>query len=72
MIYKKRGESLKKIALFLMAAGSVNWGIIGVFGYDVISAFFGPDLEICTRILFTLISASGLYIVFLKIKEGGM
>ncbi|QAT42049.1 DUF378 domain-containing protein [Aminipila luticellarii] len=59
--------ALKKIVLALIIIGSINWGLIGFFRYDLISNIFGSNLEFVSRIIFALVGLSGLYaITFFK------
>ncbi|WP_205666573.1 DUF378 domain-containing protein [Aminipila luticellarii] len=58
---------MKKIVLALIIIGSINWGLIGFFRYDLISNIFGSNLEFVSRIIFALVGLSGLYaITFFK------
>jgi uncharacterized membrane protein YuzA (DUF378 family) len=47
------------ITLFLTIAGALNWGLVGLFNFNLIHSLFGayPMLE---RIIYTLFGASGL------------
>lgn len=37
---------LQKIALILMIIGAINWGLIGLFQFDLVAAIFGGQHEI--------------------------
>ncbi len=47
-------------ALVLVIIGAINWGLIGFFEFDLISAIFGT-LTAFTRVIFALVGLAGLY-----------
>lgn len=51
---------LKKIALALVIIGAINWGSIGIFGFDLVGALFGGQAAIISRVIFTLVGIAGL------------
>jgi uncharacterized protein len=49
------------ITLVLVIFGAVNWGLVGLFQFDLIAAlFWGPQAAL-SRIIYTLVGVSGLY-----------
>ena len=42
--------------------GAVNWGLIGIFRFDLVAFLFG-DMSWLTRIVYTLVGLSGLYLI---------
>lgn len=59
------------IAIILVIIGAVNWGLIGLFDFDLISALFGDMMSSLSRIIYSLVGLAGLYNIYLlaKIKE---
>lgn len=57
-------------AIVFVIIGAVNWGLIGLFGFDLIESIFGEMTGI-TRTIYSLVGLSGLYsiLIFLKMKE---
>lgn len=53
---------LNAFCLTLTIIGALNWGIIGIFDYNVVSALLG-DGSAFTRIVYTLVGLSGLYLI---------
>ena len=51
------------IALILVIIGAVNWGLIGFFQYDLVSAIFGGPSGVISRIVFALVGLAGLYAI---------
>jgi uncharacterized membrane protein YuzA (DUF378 family) len=50
-----------KFILVLLIIGSLNWGLIGFFRYDLVAAVFGGQLALASRIVFALVGLSGLW-----------
>ena len=61
---------LDTIILAIIILGSINWGLIGIFQFDLISNIFG-DMSVFTRIIYTLVGICGLYDIsfFMKSKS---
>jgi uncharacterized membrane protein YuzA (DUF378 family) len=49
-----------KITLLLLIVGGLNWGLVGMFGFDLVAALFG-EMSILSRIVYTLVGASALW-----------
>ncbi|MFW6323592.1 MAG: DUF378 domain-containing protein [Desulfovibrionales bacterium] len=48
------------IALVLVIVGAINWGLIGFFGFNLVSAIFG-EATVLSRIIYGLVGISGIY-----------
>ncbi len=57
-----------KIALLLVIIGAVNWGLIGVFQFDMVAYLFGGQGAVISRIIYTLVAAAGLWSISLLFK----
>ncbi len=51
---------IDKIALVLIIIGALNWGLIGLFGFDLVATLFG-EMTIISRIVYGLVGISGLW-----------
>ena len=51
------------IAIILLIIGGLNWGLVGIFNFDVVAAIFG-EMSVVSRIIYVLVGLSGLYILF--------
>ncbi len=60
---------LDKIALFLVIIGALNWGSIGIFGFDIVGWLFGGQDAIVSRIIFTLVAIAGLWCISFFFKK---
>ena len=49
------------IALALIIIGSINWFLVGVFSWNLITAIFG--LGIFTRILYAIVGLAGIWML---------
>ena len=50
---------LRITAYVLTLIGALNWGLVGLFGFDLVAAIFG-DMTLVTRILYTLVGISAI------------
>ncbi len=53
----------KKVAYILVIIGALNWGIFGVFGYDLVNVLFGT-FPMLVSIVYVLVGLSGLLLIF--------
>lgn len=51
---------IDKIALVLIIIGAINWGLIGLFQFDLVAAIFG-NMSLISRIVYSLVGVSGLW-----------
>ena len=58
-----------KTALALVIIGALNWGGIGLFGFDTVAWLCGGQLSIISRIIYTLVGLAGLWCITLLFKE---
>ena len=54
-------KGLDYTALILIIIGAINWGLIGLFKFDLVAFLFG-NLSWLSRILYCIIALSGLYV----------
>lgn len=60
---------IDKIALILVIVGALNWGSVGIFGFDAVGWLFGGQLAILSRIIFTLVGLAGLWSITMLFKD---
>lgn len=61
--------TIDNISLVLVIIGALNWGSIGLFGFDFVGAIFGGQMSVMSRIIFTLVGIAGLWSITLLFKE---
>ncbi|HHT02616.1 MAG TPA: DUF378 domain-containing protein [Firmicutes bacterium] len=49
-----------RIALVLVIIGALNWGLIGFFGFDLVSYIFGGQNAMASRIIYAVVGIAGL------------
>jgi uncharacterized membrane protein YuzA (DUF378 family) len=59
-------KALNAIALVLVIVGGLNWGLVGLFDLNLVSAIFGED-TVLTNLVYILVGLAAIYaIVLLK------
>ncbi|GLY12960.1 DUF378 domain-containing protein [Bacillus badius] len=59
---------LQRFALALTIIGALNWGLIGLFQFDLVAAIFGGQDSILSRIIYVLVGLAGLVNIALLFK----
>lgn len=54
---------VNKIALALVIIGALNWGLVGLFSFDLVAWIFGSAAAIMSRIIYTVIALAGVWCV---------
>ncbi len=56
------------IALVLVIIGAINWGLIGIFNFNLVDAIFGTR-SVISRIIYTLVGIAGLWSIKLLLDH---
>lgn len=56
---------LDKICLALVIIGAINWGLVGIFQFDLVAWAFGGTAAIVSRIIYTVIALAGIWCISL-------
>lgn len=56
----KNYHVLNTIAFVLLVVGGLNWGLVGLFEWDLIASIFG-EMSMVTRAVYTLVGISAVY-----------
>ena len=56
-------------ALTIAIIGAVNWGLIGLFRFDLVAFLFG-DMSWLSRIIYALVGICGLYLISFFLQLG--
>lgn len=59
---------LKKTALILVIIGGLNWGLIGLLDFDLVSTIFGT-MSFISRIVYVLVGLSAAYLAIVSLTE---
>ena len=59
---------IDKLALILVIVGALNWGGIGLFGFDTVAFLFGGQLSLLARVIYSLVAIAGLWCITLLFR----
>ena len=57
------------IALILTIIGALNWGLIGLFQFDLVAWIFGGQTALLSRIIYGLVGLAGLWCITLLFRK---
>ena len=58
---KGANEPMDTLALILIVVGALNWGLVGIFQFDLVAAIFGGMSGVVSRIIYTLVGLAGIW-----------
>ena len=58
-----------KICLLLSIIGSLNWGLVGLFQFDLVAWIFGGSDSIIARIIYIVIALAGGWCISLLFRD---
>lgn len=58
------------LALILSIIGSLNWGLVGIFQFDLVAWLFGGQDAVVSRIVYTVVGLAGLWCISLLFRKG--
>lgn len=59
---------LNWFAGILAVIGALNWGLVGLFNFNLVRSIFGP-MSMFSRLIYTTVGISGLYLLFASYYE---
>ena len=59
---------LDAVALILVITGALNWGLVGLFQFDLVAWLLGGQTALLSRIVYTLVGAAGLWCITLLFR----
>ena len=57
------------IALILSIIGSLNWGLVGLFKFDLVAWIFGGQDAVLSRIIYGLVGLAGIWCITLLFRK---
>ncbi len=66
-------KAIDILALILLIVGGLNWGLIGLFEFDLVATIFGGQDAAFARVVYTLVGISALWCItflFKKSRDG--
>lgn len=61
-----------KIALIVTIIGGINWGSIGIFGFDIVAWIFGGQGTLGARIIYTVVGIAALWCISLLFRNDAL
>ncbi len=61
-------DAFVKILSVLCLIGALNWGLIGIFGFDLVAFLFGA-MSVLSRIVYTLVGLSAVGLIFIALRN---
>ncbi len=52
-------QTIQKICLALTIIGAINWGLVGLFSFNLVEAVFGVD-TLLTNVIYTFVGLAGI------------
>jgi len=59
--------SIDWIALVLTIVGGLNWGLVGLFNYNLVDGIFGVA-SVISKIVYILVGLSALWLIYTSTK----
>ena len=60
------------LALILVIIGALNWGMVGLFQFDLIASIFGGMSTIISRIIYTIVGLAGIWGISILFRRDGI
>ncbi|WP_068554489.1 DUF378 domain-containing protein [Thermotalea metallivorans] len=60
---------MDRLALLLVIIGALNWGLIGLFQFDLVAALLGGQASVLSRIVYSLVGLAGAYSISFLFRE---
>lgn len=60
---------LDRIALALTVIGGINWGLVGIFRFDLVAWLFGGQDALISRIIYTVVGIAALWCISLLFRD---
>ena len=58
---------LEWLAVILLVVGGLNWGLVGLFEFDLVAEIFGEEFgttNTATRVIYVIVGISAIYTIF--------
>ena len=62
-------KRMDTLALILSIVGCLNWGLVGIFQFDLVSWIFGGQDALLSRLIYTVIALAGLWCITLLLRR---
>lgn len=63
---------IDRIALILSIIGGLNWGLVGIFQFDLVAWMGGGQSGVVSRIIYILVGLAAIWCISLLFRESDM
>lgn len=56
----KKLNAVDILALVLIIVGGLNWGLVGLFQFDLVATIFG-EMSLISRVVYSLVGIAAVY-----------
>lgn len=61
-----------KIALILLIIGGINWGLIGIFQFDLVAWMFGGAASFVSRAIYIIVAVSAVWCISILFRRNAL
>ena len=65
-------KTVNNVALILAIIGGINWGLIGLFKFDLVAWIFGGQDAVFSRIIYSLVGLAAIWCISLLFRNNEM
>ena len=69
---RKGGYFMDTVALILSIIGCLNWGLVGIFQFDLVAWLFGGVDSLFSRLVYTIVGLAGLWCISFLFRRKAM
>ncbi|OGN64096.1 MAG: DUF378 domain-containing protein [Chlamydiae bacterium RIFCSPHIGHO2_12_FULL_49_9] len=63
----KHSHLIDMVAVILLLIGGLNWGLVGLFGFDLVGSMFG-EMSAFSRIIYVLVGLAAIWRIVCWVK----
>ena len=71
-VYDRRFKDMDIIALILTIVGSINWGLVALFQFDLVAWIFGGQTATLSRLVYGLVALAGLWCISFLFRKNAV
>lgn len=60
---------IDRISLVLAIIGGINWGLVGLFRFDLVAYLFGGQTATVSRVVYTLVGLAAIWCITLLFRD---
>lgn len=60
---------LDRLCLAILIIGGINWGLVGIFSFDLVAYLFGGMASLMSRVVYVLVAISAVWTVSLFFRD---